>query len=221
MDRLLSLFSLYDVLGYLLSGVALILGLYWVFAGVPESPTTAVVFGLLGAGYAVGQLVAIPGGLWESYWWKWRGGQPAQRMLAAGAFGFGKGIRQKIEQRLNAQVGVDDLSSDHQFELARARLRLVGFDGRAELIRALHGLCRNLSASCFLVGMVALIHLAYVGEVQRLTITAALGIGAALMLGFRTIRFQRRFAEEIWLDYVALGRDQLHPDPAQTASMDT
>ena len=116
MERLLSLFSLYDVLGYLLSGVALILGLYWVFAGIPESPTTAVVFGLLGSGYAVGQLIAIPGGLWESFWWRWRGGQPAQQMLADGAFGFEEGIRQEIYQRLSAQVGVDDLSNDHRFE---------------------------------------------------------------------------------------------------------
>lgn len=205
MERLLSLFNLYDVLGYLLSGVALIVGLYWVFAGIPPSPTTAAVFGLLGAGYAVGQLLALPGGLWESAWWKWQGGQPAQRMLGEGAFGFPVGVREEIKRRLSSQIGVDDLTDDHRFELVRARLRLVGFDGRAEVIRALHGLCRNLSASCLFIGVVALVHLAFSSETERLLITAILGIGTAVMLGFRTIRFQRRFAEEILLDYLALG----------------
>lgn len=218
MERLLSLFNLYDVLGYLLSGVALIVGLYWVFAGVPPSPTTAAVFGLLGAGYAVGQLLALPGGLWESAWWKWRGGLPAQRMLAEGAFGFTVGVREEIKRRLSAQVGVDDLTDDHRFELARARLRLAGFDGRAELIRALHGLCRNLSASCLFIGAGAVVHLAFACEVERLVITAVLGIGTAGMLGLRTIRFQRRFAEEIWLDYLALGDESTRERYPQESS---
>jgi hypothetical protein len=205
MERLLSLFSLYDVLGYLLSGAALILGLYWVFAGIPPNPSTAVVLALLGAGYATGQLVAIPAALWESLFWRWRGGQPAQRMLSVGAYGFGPKLRDEIKQKLDTEVGVAELSDDHRFELARAKLRLVGFDGRAELIRALHGLCRNLSTSSFVIGAVALVHLKFAGETQRLAITAGLGLATSLMLAFRTIRFQRRFAEEIWLDYLALG----------------
>jgi hypothetical protein len=127
-------------------------------------------------------------------------------MLGDGAFGFDASIRDEIRGRLAAQIGVDGLSDDHRFELARARLRLAGFDGRAELIRALHGLCRNLSASCFLIGAVALVHLVSADEIERLASTATLGIATSLMLGFRTIRFQKRFAEEIWLDYVALGR---------------
>jgi uncharacterized membrane protein (UPF0136 family) len=73
------------------------------------------------------------------------------------------------------------------------------------LIRALHGLCRNLSTSSFVIGAVALVHLKFAGETQRLAITAGLGLATSLMLAFRTIRFQRRFAEEIWLDYLALG----------------
>ena len=216
MERILSLFNLYDVLGYLLSGVALIVGLFWVFAGLPPSPTTAAVFGLLGAGYAVGQLLALPGGLWESAWWKWRGGQPAQRMLSEGAFAFPVGVREEIKRRLRSQIGVDDLTNDHRFELARARLRLAGFDGRAEVIRALHGLCRNLSASCLLIGLSALVHLTYACEVERLVVTAVLGLLSAGMLGIRTVRFQRRFAEEIWLDYLALG---VESSPEQHSSI--
>jgi hypothetical protein len=76
-------------------------------------------------------------------------------MISASAYDFGTKIGKEIKQRLETQVGISDLSDDHSFELARARLRLAGFDTRAELIRALHVLCRNLSTSCFAIGVVA------------------------------------------------------------------
>lgn len=45
MDRLASLFSIYDFLGYILAGGALLTGSYLAFSGLPDEPGTAAVSG--------------------------------------------------------------------------------------------------------------------------------------------------------------------------------
>ena len=70
MDRLFSLFSFYEFLGYVFTGGALIAGVVWAVAGAPTEPGAAAVVGLLIASYIAGHLVQALAVVWEVRWWR-------------------------------------------------------------------------------------------------------------------------------------------------------
>jgi hypothetical protein len=206
-DRVLSLFGLYDILGYLLSGLALLVGIWWVVAGGIPEPSTAALFGLLAAGYAAGQLASVAGRAWEDRWWQWRG-RPSDRMIEGtrdpeDEDGFdivGKSVGEQVER----EVGITGLSPDVRLKLAHAKLRQAQSHGRADTMRALHGLCRNLAASCALVGATAFVVAVAHGGEPRLWIVAGVAPVAGFLFGSRAIRYQWRFSREVLLGVLAL-----------------
>lgn len=204
MDRLFSLFGLYDVTGYLLSGLALLLGIYWVVAGELPALSTAAVFCLLAASYAAGQLAAIVGRGWEDRWWRRHGGKPSILMIEGEDSRFrdlqGASVSRQIEQ----EVGIAELPADIRFRLAHAKLRLADFHDRAETMRSLHGLCRNLAASSLLVGLAAFIGAIVDGDGARLWVVAAAATVIAPLFARRALRYHRRFAREVMLSFLAL-----------------
>lgn len=203
-DRALSFFGVYDIFSYLASGTSLVVGVWWVVEGEIPHLSVAGLLGLIGAGYLAGQIAAILGDGWERRWWRWRRGKPYERMLDSGAEGFGEDLRSAITSDLEADVGLAKLSTKQQFNLARIKLRLVGVDDRAETMRALHGLCRNLTASAAVVLITAAGSLVVDGSQRRLWIAAALALIATLLFGLRAVRFECRFGREVWLGYLAL-----------------
>jgi hypothetical protein len=206
-DRVLSLFGLYDILGYLLSGLALLLGIWWAVAGEIPEPSTTGLLGLLAGGYAAGQLASVAGRAWEDRWWRWKG-RPGDLMIEgipspADEDQFevvGKSVGEQIER----EVGIDGLSADLRLKLAHAKLRKAQSHSRADAMRALHGLCRNLAASCALVGVIALAVVAVHGSEPRLWIAAGLAPVAGFLFGSRAIRYQWRFSREVLIGVLAL-----------------
>ncbi len=204
MDRALSFFGVYDVFGYLASGVSAVVGVWWVVEGTLPHLSTVAVFGLLGASYIAGQVAALLGNLWERFWWGWKGGKPYVRMLDEDGYEFKQPVRKAIEKGIDEEVGIEGLSTKQRFNLARAKLRLVNFEGRAETMRAMHGLCRNLVASAAVVFLTAAVaDVVRCGE-TRLGIATALSFVAVWAFGWRAIKFEHRFGREVWLGYLAL-----------------
>lgn len=207
MDRVLSLFGIYDILGYLLSGLALLVGIWWVVAGEIPEPSTTGLLGLLAGGYAAGQLASVAGRAWEDRWWRWRG-RPSDRMIEGIQYPgeedrfdvLGKSVGAEVEQ----EVGIEGLSADVRLKLAHAKLRKAQSHGRADTMRALHGLCRNLAASCALVGVIALAVVVVHGGEPRLWIAVCLAPVVSFLFGSRAIRYQWRFSREVLLGVLAL-----------------
>jgi len=203
-DRALSFFGVYDVFGYLASGLTAVVGVWWVVEGSIPHLSIVALLGLLGASYIAGQLTAILGNLWEKLWWRWKGDKPYIWLIEEDSRDFGKQLRTAISSRIDAEVGVRDLGARERFNLARAKLRLEGFERRAETMRAMHGLCRNL------VGAAALICVAAIGTSivddgeARLMVVAAGSFLAIWAFLWRALKFEYRFGREVWLSYLAL-----------------
>lgn len=204
MDRALSFFGVYDVFGYLASGASLVIGVWWVVAGQIPHLSTVAVFGLLGASYIAGQVAASLGHNWELLWWKAMKGKPYVRMFEKGDYGFGEDLRRAIDADLEAGVGIRSLTVQQRFNFARTKLRLTGTDSRAETMRAMHGLCRNLAASAGVIFVVAAVKIVVDGWDERVWVTAAFALVAAPLFGWRAMRFEWRFGREVWLGYLAL-----------------
>jgi hypothetical protein len=208
MDRALSFFGVYDVFGYLASGVSAVVGIWWLTAGSIPHLSTVGVLGLLGSGYVAGQVTATLGHFWEWGWWKWKGPKPYIAMLDDDEEEFGEPLRRELVAKIDEEVQVEGLDTRQRFNLARARLRWAG-DGRAETMRAMHGLCRNLAATAGLLFFTALGALVLNGCEKRLWIALGLSFCAIFAFGWRAIRFERRFGREVWLGYLAL-QAELH-----------
>lgn len=204
MDRALSFFGVYDVFGYLASGVSAIAGIWWVAEGSLPHFSTVGVLGLLAGGYLAGQVAATLGHFWERMWWKLKGGKPYVRMLRDSGYEFEEPLRKALASAIDREAGVTQLSDRQRFNLARAKLRMASFEGRAETMRAMHGLCRNLTATAAAIGVVAIVAWCIGGSETRLTITVVLSILGVFAFGWRALRFERRFGREVWLGYLAL-----------------
>jgi hypothetical protein len=203
-ERALSFFGLYDVFGYLASGATFLVGVWWLAEGDLPSLSLVALAGFLGAGYLVGHLTACIGHLWEKGWWKVRRGKPYARMLQRGDEGFTEQLSDAIVQDIRKDFGVADLSVKHQHNLARAKLRMLGLDQRAESMRAVHGLCRNMAASTMLLFLATLGALVARGCESRLWVALVVAAAITPLFVWRTIRFERHFGREIWLGYLAL-----------------
>jgi hypothetical protein len=217
MDRALSFFGVYDVFGYLASGVAAVAGIWWVLEGSIPDLSTVAFLGLLGASYIAGQIAAILGNLWEEQWWNLRRGKPYVRMLEEKDYEFPDPLRLAILDRIDAEVGVPEMKTQHRFSLARAKLRMAGFDGRAETMRALHGLCRNLVASATLIFATAVTADIVRGGEVRLSIAAALSFVAIWAFLWRALKFEHRFGRAVWIGYFAL---DIWPRPSGGVSVE-
>jgi hypothetical protein len=203
-DRALSFFGLYDVFGYLASGASVVIGAWWISAGELPPISVAGLVGLFGAAYIAGQLMGSLGHTWERKWWKHAQGKPYVRAFQHGEQKFGEPLRAAIAEDLAKDFDVAGLSVEQKFNLARTKLRILDLDGRAEAMRAIHGLCRNLTASTAVLLFTALGALFARGCETRLLVAAGVCLVAIPVFLSRTLRFERRFGREIWLGYIAL-----------------
>lgn len=212
MDRALSFFGVYDVFGYLASGTSAVVGIWWLVAGSLPHFSTVGILGLLGGSYIAGQVAATLGHLWEELWWQRKGGKPYMRMLGEDGYEFEEPLRAAIASLVDREVaslvdgeaGVSSLSDKQRFDLARTKLRRENFEGRAETMRAMHGLCRNLTATAGVLFLVAVVVWVVQIDETRLWIVAALSLLAIFAFGWRTLRFERRFGRAVWMGYLAL-----------------
>jgi hypothetical protein len=217
MDRALSFFGAYDVFGYLASGISAVVGVWWVVEGSIPQLSTVAVLGLLGASYLAGQITAILGNLWEEQWWRGRRGKPYVRMLEEDGYEFERPLRLAIKEQIDAEARVPGLKTGQRFSLARAKLRMTGFDSRAETMRALHGLCRNLVASAALIFVTAVTADIVHGGELRLSIAAALSFVSIWAFIWRALKFEHRFGRAVWLGYLAL---QMSPPASGGSSVE-
>jgi hypothetical protein len=208
MDRLVSLFSVYDFFGYVMAGGSLIAGTYWAFAELPPEPGTAAVLGIIAASYAVGHLVQSVANLWEGWLWKKRGRPSSDRMSASSKDDahepYDAALQALIKKRVEAIVGSDELSVGDMFAVARAELRARQLEGRAELMNAMYGLCRGLTTSCVLLIPIFITAGIDTDDWTRLGIALGVVIVAAILYARRATRYSYRFADQVWKDFAAL-----------------
>jgi len=204
MDRALSFFGVYDVFGYLASGLSAVVGVWWVVEGSIPHLSIVALLGLLGGSYIAGHLTAILGNIWERLWWRWKGKKPYTRLIEEDSRDFHRALRIAISSRIESEVGVRDLDARERFNLARAKLRLDGFEQRAETMRAMHGLCRNLVGAAAVICVAAIGTGVVDGGEARLTVTAVSSFLAIWAFLWRALKFEYRFGREVWLSYLAL-----------------
>lgn len=208
MERLLSLLSLYDLLGFILPGGLLAAGTYWAFAGLPDEPGGAATLGLIGLFFIVGELVQGVGVLWESRYWK-RVTWPSERLMAEpkeGREALGDKMQAMIEAKLVADHGeaAAELSPASKFALARADLRARGLDGRSELLNARYSMARGLVTGTTGLIVVFAVAAGTTDDHRRNLIALAVSAAAWPFFFNRFRRFGDWFARQAWQDYAAL-----------------
>lgn len=207
METLFSLLGLYQLLALLLPGAVATSGVYIAVNGLPPDPTTAGVLGLIVLFYITGNVIQGVAVAWEARYWTRAGGWPSNRRMTAGdANAYDDGFRALIQAKLDAVASrpTGDLPVADRFGLARAELRKLGQDGRAEGFNAIYGLSRGLATAGVLSLVVLLIAAATGQDVQRNLITAAIVAAALGPLLVRFHRFSFYFADQVWRDFAAL-----------------
>jgi hypothetical protein len=216
MDRLLSLFSVYDFFGYVLAGGSLIAGTYWAFAKLPHEPGTAAVFGIIALSYMSGHLVQSLATIWEGWLWSSRGipssvrlaapspstSQPGKKTTAPRP--YDSELQRVIKDRIAGITGTATISTEAMFAVARAELRARQLDGRAELMNTMYGLCRGLATSAALLIPVFVAAGFKTDDWTRLGIAIGTAVVACLLYARRAERYSYRFADQVWHDFVAL-----------------
>jgi hypothetical protein len=207
MDRLFSLFTLYDLLGFLLPGALVVGGTYWAVEGIPSEPGAAGAIALVAAFFIAGELVQGVAVLWERVYWKRHGGWPSTKLLSD-ADGD---LRRLTRARLALETGdeVDNLAPTTIFELARAELRRQQLDGRAELMNARYALARGLvTASAYL----SLVFGVAVAKGDADAVALVLALAAVPIFLHRFHRFGYWFARQVLQDYAGLPKRPVSGD---------
>jgi hypothetical protein len=202
-DRLFSLFSLYDFVTYIFTGAALIAGVVWAVAGVPAEPGATALLGLAVASYIAGHLAQALGVLWEAKWWKAKGGWPSDVRMTPGKKGcYQPELRDLIVRGLEMGRGgeIEKLEPKHLFALARAELRTRNDDVRAELLNALYAFSRGLATVSFVLTVTFVVVWLVTGE-ERLVPAAIVAAVASALFLYRFNRFGFYFADQVWRDY--------------------
>jgi hypothetical protein len=204
-DRVFSIFSVYDFVGYIFTGGALIVGVVWAIAGVPQEPSAAGVIGLAVASYMAGHLVQAAGAAWERLWWRRRGGLPStERMTEGNRRAYPRELRDLIIDGLVATHGdsVRSLPPQDLFALARSDLHAQEADVVAERVNMQYAFNRGLTT----VGLVLASMFIAVGiarGAERMLPAAIVAVAATVLFLYRFNRFGFFFADQIWHDYAA------------------
>jgi len=204
MDRLVSLFSLYDFLGYVLCGAGVLVGSYWAFSELPLEPGTAAMFGVIALSYAVGHAVQSLATVWEDTYWKHWGMPSTNRMVPGKDGAYDDALRSLILARVEQITGRRDLQINDAFAVARAELRARQADGRAELMNTMYGLCRGLMTTAAVLVPTFVTAGLVTDDWKRLLIGAALMLVLGVLYLRRTTRYSYRFADQVWRDFGAL-----------------
>jgi hypothetical protein len=208
MDRLISVFSVYDFFSYVLSGGTLIAGCYWAVAGIPNEPGTATVLGLVALAYIAGHLVQAIGARWEKLYWVERGGWPSDTRVDDNdeKRRYDDAFRSHLRDVLTRTHGPDaaNLSSKDRFALARADLRAAGAEGRAELMNTLYALTRGLATSSALLTLVFVVAALDERDWEPFGWAALVTAAAAVIFVGRFSEFGYRFADQVWKDFAGI-----------------
>jgi hypothetical protein len=217
MDRLISVFSVYDFFSYVLSGGTLIAGCYWAVAGVPDEPGAATVLGVIAIAYVAGHLVQAIGARWEKLYWAQRGGWPSDARVNEddNEHQYDDAFRSYLREVLARKHGAEAerLSSTERFALARADLRAGGAEARAELMNTLYALSRGLATSSALLTVVFIVAAVDRAEWEPFGWAALITAAAALIFLGRFSEFGYRFADQVWKDFAGIVGARTSADP--------
>lgn len=219
MERLLSLFSLYDLLGFILPGGLFTAATYWAFEGLPHEPGGAITLGLIALFFIVGELVQGVAVVWEGPYWK-RVTWPSERLMEEPSEGrsvLNDTIKTMINAHLAASYGdnIAKLSVQSKFALARAELRARGLDARSELLNARYSLARGLVTTTAALVIVFAVAAATTDTHRRNLIAFGVAIVALPFSFNRFRRFGEWFARQVWQDCAALSTASAAPKPTQ------
>lgn len=207
MDRLLSVFGLYDFVSLVFTGAALLAGVWWAAAGVPGEPGASTVIALMAASFVLGHAVQAVGTLWEGRYWKLRGGWPSDARIKPGSTrAYDAAFRSVISDALASRHGdaVRQLQSTDLFGMARADLRADGADGRAELMNALYGMSRGFATTALMLIGVFVVKWIDTGDAMPWGAAAGCALLAGALFLYRVERFGYFFADQVWRDVAAL-----------------
>jgi hypothetical protein len=207
METLFSLLGLYQLSALLVPGAVATAGVYFAVAGMPPDPSAAGVLALIVLFYVAGNVIQGAAVVWESSYWRKAGGWPsARRMTPNDSKAYDASLRKLIQKKLDSRVGAPtaDVPVADRFALARAELRRLNQDSRAEAFNAIYGLSRGLVTAA-VISLVALFACAAVGHSAHRNLITAAVVGAAVVpVLVRFHRFSFHFADQVWRDFVAL-----------------
>src|SRR5205814_146970 len=112
-------------------------------------------------------------------------------------------LRELILSRVKGLTGRDDLKANDAFAVARAELRARQFDGRAELMNTMYGLCRGLTTTAGILVLVFVAAGFVTGDWRRLAIGIGVMVVALVLYLRRADRYSYRFADQVWRDFAA------------------
>jgi hypothetical protein len=201
-DRLSAALSPFDVLVFTLAGAFVIAGAWWGIDGVPgESPSTAVVIGLVAASYLAGHLVAaVSGVLWTGVWGLI--GSPFFAIFIR-AFETDKASGAELRFR-KAFQDTRDLRVKERVELIRTVLRQQQLDSRFDTMNTIAWVSQSLATAATTLAALFVVLVVIDGDVQRLLPAAAGMVAVAVAFAGRAYSYQRIAARTLMFDAVAL-----------------
>jgi hypothetical protein len=207
METLFSLLGLYQLSALVLPGAVGTAGVYFAVSGLPPDPSTAGVLALIVFFYVAGNVVQGAAVLWEPWYWKRAGGWPSiRRMTPDDSKAYDAPFRKLVQEKLDSLVGssTGELPVVERLALARAELRRINQDTRAEAFNAIYGLSRGL-ATAAVISLAALLICAAVGHASHRNLITSVIVGAAVLpVLVRFHRFSWYFADQVWRDFAAL-----------------
>jgi hypothetical protein len=197
-------FDFYEFAGVLVPGIALLVGLGFLFeAELPSSfllPTDiGGALAPLAVAYALGHLIAGIGNALEvAYWWRW-GGMPTDWPYSRWEREGSDDYRSRLVVHLGTDAGVESLEVWRDLvRRARASLYSEGKAGRLQVFSGTYGMSRGLA-----VVSLALLCVAWASELRASVVYPALAASGLIAL-LRMHRFGEYYATEFFANISAL-----------------
>jgi hypothetical protein len=207
-DRFSAALSPFDVLVFTLAGAFVIAGAWWGIDGVPgESPSTAVMVGLVAASYLAGHVVAAASGVLWTPVWK-RIASPSRTPFLAV---FSHALEAEADEASGAELrfrnafqDTSDLDPWGRVELIRTVLRQQQHDSRLETMNTISWVSQWLATVAITLAALFVVLVAIDGDGQRLLPAAAGMAAVAAAFARRAYDYQRVAARTLMFDALAL-----------------
>jgi hypothetical protein len=205
-DRFSAALSPFDVLVFTLAGTFVIAGAWWGIDGVPgESPSTAVIVGLVAASYLAGHVVAAASGVLWTRVWKRMGSATPFLAVFLHAFDAKADEASGAELRFrNAFQDTSDLDTYDRVELIRTVLRQQQLDSRLETMNTISWVSQSLATAATTLAALFVVLVVIDGDGQRLLPAAAGMAAVAAAFAGRAYGYQRVAARTLMFDALAL-----------------
>jgi hypothetical protein len=215
--------TLYDVLGVLAPGTVITAGIIVLYpqtrAVLTQKEFTIGDFGLVVLiSYVAGNLVAALGHLFETFWWKIRGGSPTDRARSENGAVLSPREQKAVQEKLRTLAiiapseNISSLANSDWRSIARRIYTFVearGMTRRIDLFNAQYGMNRGIAAALLMLVVMIALHCGF--SVWKLELIL---VGCALLALYRMGRFSRYYATELFRQFL-IAPSAVPPEPKE------